>query len=101
MQIILYKKNSTGPACYYSIDDRQQNLFYPYTLTVHWGKTPDGGRQKSYILTSLAAKNALIRSILTKKLRTYQVLYSFFQQAQAELRTTAQDIIDQTGRRRA
>jgi hypothetical protein len=80
MLVILYRRNEAGQAYYYTLDDRQQNLFKPFNLTVSWGKHPEGGCAKSYVFESLDDKNRMIRSLLNKKLRTYKVLYSYFKE---------------------
>jgi len=67
---------------YYSLDDRQTQLFDQYTLSVRWGRNPDGGRQKHYVFDSLEAKNKKIRSLMLKKLKTHKVLYSWFKDKQ-------------------
>ncbi len=86
MLVILYRRNESGSSYYYTLDDRQQNLFNPHGLTVSWGKHAEGGRQKTYVFESLDEKNRMIRSLLSKKLRTYKVLYSFFKEMQEKAR---------------
>jgi predicted DNA-binding WGR domain protein len=86
MLVILYRRNEAGQSYYYTIDDRQQNLFNPYSLTVSWGKQPEGGRSKTYVFESLDEKNRMIRSLLGKKLRSYKVLYSYFKELQEKIR---------------
>jgi uncharacterized protein YwbE len=78
MQVVLYRKNRNNQLYYYSIDDRQQSLFHPHAITVHWGSSPDGGRERQYFFSSERDKNRKIRSILKEKLKTYDVLYSYF-----------------------
>lgn len=86
MLVILYKRgeNDNGPqsSYYYSLDDRQQNLFNPFTLTVSWGKHPEGGCRKQYTFKSLMEKNNFVRKLLVQKLRTYKILYSYFKDQQ-------------------
>ena len=90
MLVILYKRGDidetqgTSPVSsyYYSLDDRQQNLFNPFTLTVSWGKNPEGGCRKQYTFKTLAEKNIFIRKLLGNKLRSYKVLYSYFKDRQ-------------------
>ena len=91
MLVILYRRPEHGSSYYYTLDDRQQNLFNPYSLTVSWGKHAEGGRQKTYIFETLDAKNRMIRSLLSKKLRTYKVLYSFFKEMQEKVRESRTD----------
>jgi len=86
MLVILYKRgeneNAPQSSYYYSLDDRQQNLFNPFTLTVAWGKHPEGGCRKQYTFKTLAEKNFFVRKLLVQKLRTYKVLYSYFKDQQ-------------------
>lgn len=89
MLVILYRRNEAGLSYYYTLDDRQQNLFNPFSLTVSWGKQPEGGRSKTYVFESLEEKNRMIRGLLGKKLRTYKVLYSYFKEMQERSRAGA------------
>lgn len=88
MLVILYKKAQDGRLSYYTLDDRQPGLFSEHTLTLSWGRSPEGSRHKHYTFDSLVAKNKRIRQILEQKLRTYQVLYSYFKEA-SEVRHSA------------
>lgn len=78
MQVVLYKTNKKNNLYYYSVDDRQQSLFHPFAITVRWGSTPDGGRERHYYFETEMEKNKKIRSILKERLKQYQVLYSYF-----------------------
>jgi preprotein translocase subunit SecD len=78
MQVVLYKKTRNNSLYYYSLDDRQQSLFHPHALTVRWGTSIDGGRERQYYFKSAREKDQKIRSILKAKLKEYQVLYSYF-----------------------
>ncbi len=91
MLVILYRTEPDGRKHYYSIDDRQSQLFAPFSLTVRWGLSPEGGRNRHYEFASLAAKNQMIRWILVKKLKSYQVLYSYFKERQEGLRLDDHD----------
>lgn len=82
MQVVLYRKNKNNQLYYYSVDDRQQTLFHPYAITVHWGNKPEGGRERQFYFSSEKEKNRKIRSILKDKLKSYQVLYSYFKDMQ-------------------
>ena len=86
MLVTLYKREGTKPAHYYSLDDRQQNLFNPFTITVSWGLQPEGGVRRHYVFESLAEKNLFVRKTITKKLKTYKVLYSYFKEQQEDMR---------------
>jgi hypothetical protein len=78
MLVILFKKDALGKLHYYRIDDRQGDLFSPWTLTVSWGASPEGSRRKFYTFDSQKQKDQKIRTLLQQKIRTHQVLYSFF-----------------------
>ena len=89
MLMILYRRDESGAPFYYTLDDRQQNLFNPHCLTLSWGKHPEGGRKKHYTFASLAEKNRMVRKLLGQKLKTYKVLYSYFKEKQEALKETA------------
>ena len=78
MLVTLYKYDTHGRMWYYTIDDREQNLFYPHTLTVSWGKELFSGVTKHFTFESLAEKDKKIRQILRQKTKTYKILYSYF-----------------------
>lgn len=86
MLMILYRRDESGAPFYYTLDDRQQNLFNPHSLTVSWGKHPEGGRKKHYTFATLAEKNHMVRKLLGSKLKTYKVLYSYFKEKQEVMR---------------
>lgn len=81
MLVILYKKTPRGTLSYYTLDDRQSSLFSAWTLSVAWGRTPDAAARKHYQFATLEEKNRKIRRLMQEKLRTYQVLYSYFKDA--------------------
>jgi len=78
MLVTLYKYDTHGRMWYYTIDDREQNLFYQHTLTVSWGKELFSGVTKHFTFDTLAQKDKKIRQILRQKTRTYKILYSYF-----------------------
>lgn len=84
MLVTLYKREGAKAPYYYSLDDRQQNLFNPYTLTVSWGRHPEGGCKKQYVFASQSEKSDFVRRLLAQKLRSYKVLYSYFKERQGE-----------------
>ena len=63
---------------YYSLDDRQQNLFDKYTLTVSWGTDLFSGVRKHYTFDTLSQKDKKIRQILKQKTKVYKILYTYF-----------------------
>jgi hypothetical protein len=75
---ILYKTAKTGNISYYRIDDRQPDIFSPWSLTVSWGKSPEGERKKNYVFETENHKDQKIRDILESKKKTYKILYSYF-----------------------
>lgn len=84
MLVILYRSDEAGKLWYYTLDDRQGQLFDRYSLTVRWGRSPESGRQKNYVFATVAEKNAMIRRLMDKKLKTHKVLYSWFKEQQEE-----------------
>lgn len=78
MLVILYRKDAKGATWYYSLDDRQGQLFHNHTLTVRWGRSPEGGRSRTYSFATLAEKNRMVRLLMGRKLKTHKVLYSWF-----------------------
>lgn len=97
MLVILYKKNAKGTLNYYVLDDRQQSLFTPWTLNIGWGKAPDAPARKHYSFTSLEEKNKKIRMLMTRKLKDYQVLYSYFKDAAERVRGAKQTSTEVSG----
>lgn len=78
MIIVLYKTDSAGRSHYYTLHDRQGNLFSPFSLSVIWGASPNSGREKEYIFRSAAEKEKKIRrTIRTRFASGYKLLYSF------------------------
>ena len=78
MIITFYKTDTTGRPRYYSIHDRQGNLFSEYSFTVIWGMNLNKGHEKAYVFESRKAMDEKLRSIMAGKTsRGYKVLYSF------------------------
>ncbi len=78
MIIVLYKTGKNGKSRYYTMHDRQGNLFSPHVLTILWGGAPNSGREKEYIFSSAAKKERKIREIMRKRSSSgYKVLYRF------------------------
>lgn len=84
MLVTLYKYDRQGRIWYYSLDDRQQNLFSPYSLTLSWGMDLFSGVRKHYTFKTQAEKDRKIREILKQKSRHYKVLYSYFKDGKRE-----------------
>lgn len=78
MYITLYRSLPDRPTRYYTIHNRQGNLFTPYSLTVSWGASVSGGTERLLILESRKEFDERVRMIVRRKLHTgYQVLYCF------------------------
>ena len=78
MTITFYKTNSRGETRYYTIHDRQGNLFNLYCVTTLWGGSTHSGREKVYTFNTEAERDRKIREICRSKIRSgYKVLYSF------------------------
>lgn len=82
MILTLFKTASNGALLYYTIHDRQAGLSEAYTLTVTWSRGAGRGREKFYIFDSLAEKDKMIRSLLSRRTKAgYRLLYSFSREA--------------------
>lgn len=82
MVIILYKTNENGTTWYYTIDDRQPQLFAEWSFTVHWGTALNSGREKLYQFDNFKAKNKKIKDLIKKKVKeNYKMLYGFSRDA--------------------
>lgn len=86
--ITFYKTDKRGQIRYYSIDDRQGNLFSPHTFSVHAGAAMTVGREKAYIFSSRREMDAKLRELIDSRIKDgYRVLYSYFRNNEyAELR---------------
>ena len=63
---------------YYTIHDRQGDLFSTFSFTAVWGVEMYKGREKVYIFTSREPMERKIRAIFKERMRQgYKVLYSF------------------------
>lgn len=77
MTITFYKKTKTGSR-YYTMHDRQGNLFTPYTFTSVWGNVIESGRQRVFTFNSRDEMNRKLRFLMGKRIKSgYKVLYSF------------------------
>ncbi len=78
MTITFYRKDSSGELCFYTIHDRQQNLFTSCTFTALWGRGLSSGREKSYTFESSTSMDEKLRELFKQRIREgYKVLYSF------------------------
>lgn len=79
MYITLYKSDRRGNVHYYTLHNRQGNLFTPYSLTLTWGPSVSNGREKLVILETRKEMDDRIRYLLRRRMREgYSVLYSYF-----------------------
>ena len=77
MIITFYKFNGKTNR-YYTIHDRQGDLFSTFTFTAVWGIEMYGGRKKIYVFDNRADMEKKIRRIFSERIRKgYKVLYSF------------------------
>ncbi len=82
---------------FYTIHNRQGNLFTPYSLTIAWGASMDSGREKLIILESRKELDDRIRRVLHRRLSEgYRVLYSYFRQDERRYARSA--AVDDTDR---
>ncbi len=63
---------------YYTMHDRQGNLFSPYTFTSVWGTVLQSGREKVFTFDSRKEMDKKLRYLIKKRIASgYKVLYSF------------------------
>jgi hypothetical protein len=79
MMITFYKTDKKGRIRYYSIDNRQGNLFSPHTFTVNSGTALTAGREKAYIFATRREMDAKLRALIDGRIKNgYRVLYTYF-----------------------
>jgi len=77
MTITFYKKTGSNSR-YYTMHDRQGNLFSTYTFTSIWGTVLESGREKVYAFESSAEMEKKLRLLMKKRIASgYKILYSF------------------------
>jgi predicted DNA-binding WGR domain protein len=77
MTITFYKQTDKSSR-YYTVHDRQGNLFSPYTFTAVWGTVLQSGREKVFSFDSRKDMDKKLRFLMKKRIRGgYKVLYSF------------------------
>jgi predicted DNA-binding WGR domain protein len=77
MTITFYKKTGSNSR-YYTMHDRQGNLFSAYTFTSVWGTVLESGREKVYTFESSADMEKKLRLLMKKRIVSgYKILYSF------------------------
>jgi predicted DNA-binding WGR domain protein len=85
MMVTLYKPDKTGRMRYYSISNRQGNLFSPFTFTVTWGVALSAGRERQYVFESQRDLDQKLRELVNSRLKAgYKVLYTFFRKEERE-----------------
>lgn len=83
--VTLYKPDKTGRMRYYSISNRQGNLFSPFTFTVTWGVALSAGRERQYVFESQQDLDQKLRELVNSRLKAgYKVLYTFFRKEERE-----------------
>jgi predicted DNA-binding WGR domain protein len=77
MTITFYKQTKSNSR-YYTMHDRQGNLFSRYTFTSVWGTVLESGREKVYTFDSRGEMEKKVRFLMKKRILSgYKVLYSF------------------------
>jgi predicted DNA-binding WGR domain protein len=80
MMITFYKAGSRG-TYYYSVHDRQGNLFTPYSFTVVWGRGSSSGKEKVHSFASQEAMDKRLQSLVRRKIdQGYTLLYSYIRE---------------------
>jgi predicted DNA-binding WGR domain protein len=80
MMITFYKASSRGHF-YYSVHDRQGNLFTPYSFTVVWGRGSSSGTEKVYSFASQEAMDKRLQALVRQKVdQGYTLLYSYIRE---------------------
>ncbi|MBN1646781.1 MAG: hypothetical protein JW874_01995 [Spirochaetales bacterium] len=78
MTVTFYKNMSNGKSQYYSLHDRQGDLFTPHVLTAVWGKDLNSGRVKVYTFSSGEEMDRKLRKLFEQRIKLgFKVLYSF------------------------
>ncbi len=78
MTITFYKQTAASTR-YYTMHDRQGDLFSPYTFTSVWGTVLQSGREKVFVFDSRKEMDRKLRFLIKKRIESgYKVLYSFF-----------------------
>lgn len=80
--IITFYKYDGRVNRYYTIHDRQGDLFSTFSFTAVWGIEMYGGREKVYVFKTRDQMEKKIRRIFKERVRKgYRVLYSFARKA--------------------
>ena len=75
---ITFSKQSKTQSRYYTIHDRQGNLFSSYTFTCVWGTVLESGRAKVYTFDSRGEMEKKMRFLMKKRISSgYKILYSY------------------------
>lgn len=81
MFITLYRIGKHDRVHYYTIHNRQGNLFTPYSLTLSWGPSMESGHERLVILETRSDFDQQVRRLLARRFKEgYRVLYSYFRQ---------------------
>ena len=79
MMVTLVREKSDDKLTYFSIHNRQGNLFSPYTITILSGTSLRQARERQLIFDSQNELDSTVRRLITDRLsQGYRVLYSYF-----------------------
>ena len=79
MMVTLVREKSDGKLTYFSIHNRQGNLFSPYTITILSGTSLRQARERQLIFASQSELDTTVRKLIADRFsRGYRVLYSYF-----------------------
>jgi hypothetical protein len=79
MMVTLVRPKRDGELTYFSMHNRQGNLFSPYTVTVVSGDSLRQGKERQLVFDSQRELDEKVRKLIRDHLsRGYRVLYSYF-----------------------
>lgn len=82
MIVTLYRTGTDGRMLYYTVHDRQQSLTSAYSLTSAFRTGNGREREKHHDFNSLAEMDAMIRKLLSRRVKSgYRLLYSWSRDA--------------------
>lgn len=79
MMVTLVREKRGGELTYFSMHNRQGNLFSPFTVTVVSGSSLRQGKERQLVFDSQQELDETVRTLIKNHLRRgYRVLYSYF-----------------------
>lgn len=79
MMVTLVREKRNGELTYFSMHNRQGNLFSPYTVTLVSGDSLRRGKERHLAFDSQRDLDERVRTLIQNHLsRGYRVLYSYF-----------------------